>query len=358
MENISNKKNTQEQIDVLENQKLEAQLTYDGGMEEKLEQQIQALKQQLESTREQVITTPEYQLNQIIELGGTEEELQERVKEIDGEIEKFRSQEKIEGEPIKLSIKLQDFNNMCFSQGKLEEYKNISEKYTAIYTGLKMITSSENQFKQRYEGTEYEWILDGQSIKFSELNEKIFFFEKILKKERFNVEENFGNEIMVTKLACPPDGEEYNIKKGQDNYFGMGHSYKLEYNKNGTLKTPIKFLELYDIESVDLASYSPSFDAGEISISGRSMPPEVLVGAISRIAQEAQVDIGEGMTVGDILNHAKGRIESYRKAVLSGDNTVLKDIESAQTLRLERFVLEKIQSHLELVALKVLTIKI
>lgn len=86
MENTLSSKSTQEQITDLENKKLEAMAVFDGEKEGQLENKINELKKQLETSSENALAIPEYQIKQITDLGGSEEELRLKTKDLEKQI--------------------------------------------------------------------------------------------------------------------------------------------------------------------------------------------------------------------------------------------------------------------------------
>lgn len=91
MENFKPKSNTQEetakQIADLESQQAEAEAMYDSVEVGRLEQQIQELKSKVESLATEAVTTPEYQINAVVEQGGSVAELESRTAGVDAEIQ-------------------------------------------------------------------------------------------------------------------------------------------------------------------------------------------------------------------------------------------------------------------------------
>lgn len=131
MENVPNNKSTHEEIAELESQKLEAQATFDGEKEGQLEAKIQELKKSLEVTTETAITTPEYQVNQVNELGGSQVELSEKVKEVDKEIEKVKDgvdNQKEKSESLLDALKQEKFDKL-----EAEYLKFYKEEPTVSY---------------------------------------------------------------------------------------------------------------------------------------------------------------------------------------------------------------------------------
>jgi hypothetical protein len=169
MENFK-KNEIKNKIADLETQKRNAQEFADHEAEGKLEQQINELKQQLETAVDQETTTPEFQVNQVNELGGTNEELNEKTQEIDQEIqgvklsavEKARKIKEMKAQEIlaqeqlvkeQEAQKLQEIlaQEQLAKEQEAQKLQNIQATYDQLLSEKAQLESQQTEIQQQIE---------------------------------------------------------------------------------------------------------------------------------------------------------------------------------------------------------------
>lgn len=211
MENPNNKA-VQEEIDKLEDEKAEAITTLDGDREVQLEQQIQALKQKLETIVEQTAATPKYQKDQITNQGGTLDELNTRTESVDSKIEEIKESSQngfvaklnrfVDNKIYELKNKL-DSNNLL----KYESLPALSEEeILQVISTYKSPEIVDSNFTNKVNG-KYEHIQ--QNIEKFVFDEKRTGIQNVLQDKNYPqykkdlqeaLKQQFGDSIIVRRL--------------------------------------------------------------------------------------------------------------------------------------------------------------